>query len=141
MLEQFVVAFEPSEGFSLIGADILIDQDDFEGIHIAANNLSKDFTRVTGQGGNEVLTTTAERTKSKSCIIVGSLSKSAIIKQLESDKKIDTSGISGKWESWITECVSSPIEGYDNALVIAGSDKRGAIFGIYSLSEQIGVSP
>lgn len=141
MLEQSVVTFESSEGFSLIGADILIDQDDFEGVHIAAKNLSKDFTRVTGQGGNTVLTAAAERTKSKSCIVVGTLSKSGIIKQLASDGKIDTSGINGKWESWITECVSNPIEGYDNALVIAGSDKRGAIFGIYSLSEQIGVSP
>ena len=27
------------------------------------------------------------------------------------------------------------------ALVIAGSDRRGAVFGIYDLSEQIGVSP
>ncbi len=28
-----------------------------------------------------------------------------------------------------------------NVLVIAGSDKRGTIYGIYDLSEQIGVSP
>ena len=27
------------------------------------------------------------------------------------------------------------------ALVIAGSDKRGTIYGIYDLSEEIGVSP
>ncbi len=31
--------------------------------------------------------------------------------------------------------------GVSQALVIAGSDKRGTIFGIYDLSEQIGVSP
>jgi hypothetical protein len=29
----------------------------------------------------------------------------------------------------------------ESALVIAGSDKRGTIYGIYDLSEQIGVSP
>ncbi|TWU77784.1 hypothetical protein ED733_008713 [Metarhizium rileyi] len=141
MFEQSVVAFESVDGFSLIGADILIDQDEYEGVHIAAKNLSKDFTRVTGRGGNAVLTTVKRRDASNCCIIVGTLSKSAILKQLESDGRIDFSGISGKWESWITRCVSNPMEGYEHALIIAGSDKRGAIFGIYSLSEQIGVSP
>lgn len=37
--------------------------------------------------------------------------------------------------------VSQPFAGVSEALVIAGSDKRGAIYGIYELSEQIGVSP
>jgi hypothetical protein len=41
----------------------------------------------------------------------------------------------------MTTIVHNPFDGYDNALVIVGSDKRGAIFGTYSLSEQIGVSP
>jgi hypothetical protein len=31
--------------------------------------------------------------------------------------------------------------GVSSALIIAGSDKRGAIYGVYDLSEQIGVSP
>lgn len=141
MFEEPVVTFESGEGFSLVGANILIDREEFQGVHIAAKNLSKDFTRVTGQGGNPVLTTEEDRVKSKNCIIVGTISNSAIIKQLGSEGKIDFSHIEGKWESWITQCVSNPVEGYDNALVIAGSDKRGAIFGIYSLSEQIGVSP
>ena len=37
--------------------------------------------------------------------------------------------------------VSAPLNGVDDALVIVGSDKRGTIYGIYELSEQIGVSP
>src|ERR1051326_4832968 len=35
----------------------------------------------------------------------------------------------------------NPLPGIDRALVIAGSDKRGTIYGVYDLSEQIGVSP
>ena len=31
--------------------------------------------------------------------------------------------------------------GVERALVIAGADRRGTIFGIYEVSEQIGVSP
>jgi len=37
------------------------------------------------------------------------------------------------------QVVSSPLPGVDRALVIAGSDKRGTIYGIYDVSEQIGV--
>ena len=39
------------------------------------------------------------------------------------------------------QVVPRPRPGIARALVIAGSDKRGAIYGIYDLSEQIGVSP
>jgi hypothetical protein len=37
--------------------------------------------------------------------------------------------------------LANPISGLASALVIAGSDKRGTIYGIYDISEQIGVSP
>ena len=51
------------------------------------------------------------------------------------------SGVAGKWESAVTTVVEQPMPGVRRALVIAGSDKRGTIFGVYDLSEQIGVSP
>lgn len=47
----------------------------------------------------------------------------------------------GKREKYLLQTVSSPCDGVEKALVIAGSDKRGAIYGIYELSGQIGVSP
>src|SRR5690606_22816183 len=47
----------------------------------------------------------------------------------------------GRWETFVIETVEQPTDGVDRALVIAGSDKRGTIFGIYDLSEQMGVSP
>lgn len=37
--------------------------------------------------------------------------------------------------------VDNPVGGCSRALVIAGSDPRGTIYGIYDISEQIGVSP
>lgn len=37
--------------------------------------------------------------------------------------------------------MSDPAPGVSQALVIAGSDPRGTIFGLYDVSEQIGVSP
>ena len=49
--------------------------------------------------------------------------------------------IMGQWESFISQVVTSPLPGVDKALVIAGSDLRGTVFGLYDISEQIGVSP
>ena len=74
-------------------------------------------------------------------ILIGTVGKSPLIDQLVRAGKIDVSGIRGKWESFFLQTVANPLPGVDSALVIAGSDKRGTIFGIYDLSEQIGVSP
>jgi hypothetical protein len=46
-----------------------------------------------------------------------------------------------QWESYVLQIVKNPLPGVDAALVIAGSDRRGTIYGIYQLSEMIGVSP
>src|SRR6202789_2811387 len=53
----------------------------------------------------------------------------------------DISQVTGHWETAITQIVANPFPGIPSALVIAGADKRGTIFAIYDLSEQIGVSP
>ena len=74
-------------------------------------------------------------------VLIGTIGKSAVIDDLIRRHKLDVSGIAGKWESAISTIVDRPMPGIRRALVIAGSDKRGTIFGIYDLSEQIGVSP
>lgn len=55
--------------------------------------------------------------------------------------KLDVSTIGGKWESYQANVVDDPIPGIKKALIIAGSDKRGVMYGIYTLSEQSGQSP
>ena len=50
-------------------------------------------------------------------------------------------GIAGKWETSLEQVVSHPMPGVDSALVIAGSDQRGTIYGVYDVSRGIGVSP
>ena len=64
-----------------------------------------------------------------------------MIDQLVRERKIDVSDIPGKWEASLIQVVQHPLPGVESALVIAGSDKRGTIYGIYDLSEQMGVSP
>jgi hypothetical protein len=64
-----------------------------------------------------------------------------MIDALIMSQKIDELPIHGRWESYISEVVDNPFPGIDRALVIAGSDMRGTIYGLYDVSEQIGVSP
>ena len=74
-------------------------------------------------------------------MVVGVVGRSALLDRLARAGKIDLSAIRGQWEASVTAVVAQPWPGVERALVVAGSDKRGTIYGIYDLSEQIGVSP
>lgn len=114
---------------------VLVDEQENDGVMIAARNLQEDFGRVTGQRAPLV-----HAPQGKRMIIVGTLG-SRYIKELAKQGKIDEKQLKGKNEKYLMSVVPQPMAGVDEALVIAGSDRRGAIYGIYELSEQIGVSP
>lgn len=120
-------------------AAICVDPNDFPGVVRAAGDLRTDITRVTTRKPKLLLT--SEPKAGPNLILIGTIGKSPIIDNLIREKKIDTSEIAGKWESFFLQVVPQPFPGIANALVICGSDKRGTIYGIYDLSEQIGVSP
>ncbi len=119
-------------------AMIYVDARDFAGVIRAANDLQTDVARVTGR--SPAISHT-DKSPGENMIIVGTIGKSRIIDQLIREKKIDVSGIAGQWESFLIQTVPKPLPGVASGLVICGSDKRGTIYGIYDLSEQIGVSP
>ncbi|KAH3913606.1 hypothetical protein HBH56_105320 [Parastagonospora nodorum] len=129
----------PTAGaISLLDAPIIVDREDFKGVHIAARNLSDDIAKITNKTPPTVC---SEHITSPCVIILGSLRCSRFIQQLVSSGKLHISEIEEKWETWCTQIVDAPWDGCTRALVITGSDKRGTIFGTYALSEQIGVSP
>jgi hypothetical protein len=74
-------------------------------------------------------------------VLVGTLGKSAVLQQLVQEHRLDVSQIQGQWESFLIGIVSNALPGVESTLVVAGSDKRGTIYGLYELSEQMGVSP
>jgi len=78
---------------------------------------------------------------SRELIIVGVIGKSPLIGRLIEGKRLDVRGVQGEWEAFLIESLEKPFPGVDRALVIAGSDKRGAIYGMFDMSEKIGVSP
>jgi len=117
-------------------AVIYVDAADWPGVARAGADLAVDIARVTG-------TTPAvtQEPRGANLIVIGTIGRSALIDQLIREKKIDVSGVTGKWEAFAIQVVAKPMPGVTSALVIAGSDKRGAIYGVYDVSEQIGVSP
>src|ERR1700728_3403970 len=119
-------------------ARLSVDPNDWPGVIRAAHDLQTDIQRVTGV--NAALSENA-KVASGDVVLIGTIGRSAVIDELIRRNKIDVSQIRGKWESTLIQVVARPLPGIPRALVIAGSDKRGTIFGIYELSEQIGVSP
>ena len=115
-----------------------VADNDWPGVLRAARDLQADIERVTGRKPD--IKTTAPA-KSSVAVLIGTVGKSALIDGLVAAGKLDVAAIRGKWEAFVIETVDRPLPGVDRALVIAGSDKRGTIYGIYEISEQIGVSP
>lgn len=116
--------------------EIYMDANDCKGVSYAANALVKDIIKVSGS--KAVLISDAglkdKNTAGKPTILVGTIGHSAAIDQLIRQKRINGNLLKGKREKFIITVV-------DGQLVIAGSDRRGTIYGIYELSQQMGVSP
>lgn len=116
--------------------EIYMDTNDCKGVSYAAHALLKDIKSVSG--ATATLTTDAGFLKKadtvRPAIIVGTIGHSAAIDQLVKQKRINGNLLKGKREKFIITLI-------DGQLVIAGSDRRGTIYGIYELSQQMGVSP
>ncbi|WP_051197980.1 glycosyl hydrolase 115 family protein [Butyrivibrio sp. MB2005] len=123
-------------------ADFLIEKEAFEGIKIIGKTVAEDIEIVTGKRP-EIHDELSEIT-SENLIIAATIGKSPVLDRLISDGKISVSDIDGKREVYKMSLVEAPFPEYVSVkklLVIAGSDKRGTIYGMFSLSEMCGVSP
>ncbi|ETS87121.1 hypothetical protein PFICI_00949 [Pestalotiopsis fici W106-1] len=126
-----------------LAPEIWIASNDYNGVSRTAYDIAIDFGRVTGTNGTVKLLETLPSNvdASRPVIIAGSVGNSTLIDGLVSSGKLDASQIDGLWESYTSTLIRDPVAGLPWALVVAGSDQRGAIFGLYDISETIGVSP
>lgn len=138
---QFVTEQSQSGSFPVVASgqasSLCYDSGDYKGVIRAIGDLQADIERVTGHKPN----LKTDRSGSGYAIIIGTLGKSKLIDELAASGKLETAYLKGKWECFIIATVNQPAPDIDQALVIAGSDKRGTIYGIYELCEQLGVSP
>lgn len=116
---------------------ILTDKGDAEVVAIVANAVASDLKLISGVTPQVV----NKRTNEEYLIIAGTIGKSTFIDELIKSKKLDITSIQNKWESFIITTINSPMQGVKQALVIAGSDRRGTAYGLFEISKKAGVSP
>ena len=115
--EPFVTFSPQDDGLPLHGATITCSDTENEGVKIAIDNLKADFQRVgLSVGGGQTT------------IVVGTL---GLNKEIDRLKLKD---LKGKREKFVITTIG-------DHLYVAGSDRRGTIYGVYELSRQLGVSP
>lgn len=124
--------------------DIYLDHNDCRGVSYAVQALIKDIQNVSGSpasiladssiSGKESTSISGKGNAPKANILVGTIGHSAAIDRLVKQRRLDAKLLQGKHEKFIITLI-------DGQLVIAGSDRRGTIYGIYELSQQMGVSP
>ena len=124
-------------------APLWVDPHDEPAVRRAIDDLRADVGRVTGVLPllSAITSPGSERERAGDVIVAGTLGRSALVDDLVARGAIDAEGLAGTWEGFLIQAVAQPWPGVARALVIAGSDRRGTAFGIYTLSEQIGVSP
>ncbi|HVT84656.1 MAG TPA: glycosyl hydrolase 115 family protein [Chitinophagaceae bacterium] len=123
---------------SVQNATIYTDNNDYWLAQKAADFFQSDIEKVTGQ---KPAITNSISGLSKNVIIIGSPDQSSLIKKLVAEKKLNVSKIKGKWDAYEIQTLKNPLPGVQNALVITGGNKRGVAYGVFELSQQIGVSP
>lgn len=117
---------------------ILTDAKDAEVVNIAANAVARDIEQISGVKSPVI---TSLKKNQPYLVIAGTIGRCAYIDQLIKSKKLDVSKVKGKWETFTITTVNAPMAGVKQALVIAGSDRRGTAYGLFELSRMAGVSP
>jgi len=119
-------------------APLVVSASDHPGVVRAVGDLAADVNRVTGVTPAVVLDSPGRQ---RDVVLVGTIGRSPLIDGLIASGKLDVSGIAGNWETSLEQVVADPMPGVRSAFVIAGSDQRGTIYGVYDVSRGIGVSP
>jgi hypothetical protein len=116
----------------------IVETDAFEGVKKIAHKVANDFGNVCG-ALPQIITEIPQ--KGETAVLFATLGRSPLLDTLIREGKFDPSAISGKNEVYQIAVIDKPFVGITQALVICGSDKRGTIYGMFALSEYIGVSP
>jgi hypothetical protein len=118
-----------------LDAAILLDDSTSSVIRYAVQDFNKDCEKSTQR--NLRLVSKPWEAHQSVLLIPAVVGKNKWLDSLQSCGKIDIQNLKGKWESFIIQPVKNPFPGVKAALVVAGSDPRGVMYGIYEISERI----
>ena len=141
-LPATICGHETTGSFPLIDkgipASVLVDADADSAVRLVADSFVQDLKRVSGRS-SRVLADSAKATGP--VVVIGVVGSSRLVDGLVAAGKLRVDAIAGQWEAFEVAVVDQPWPGVPRALVVAGADRRGAVFGTYDLSEKMGVSP
>lgn len=123
-----------------VAANFLIEETAYSGVKKIAAKVCGDIQKVTDvlpQIQDEEMLLEGKR---KGVILVGTIGHSPLLERLEREEKIVLDKCKNKREVYQISLIENPYPNVEKALVIAGSDKRGTIYGLFHISELIGVS-
>ena len=109
-------------------ATIVVSKNEPIAVKRVASLFADDVQRVSGI--RPQLSTSAR----KSAVVIATLGHNAHVDQLVKKGRLDVSAIKGGWEQFVIRML-------DGQLFIIGSDRRGTAYGVFTLSEAMGVSP
>lgn len=121
-----------------IPASVCVDGQANPAVKRVAGALAEDLSRIAGVAAAPVKEVDGA---GDNTIVIGVLGETPAIDGLVRAGRLHIGGIAGRWESAVVETVANPWPGTRKALVVAGSDRRGAIYGAYWISASLGVSP
>ncbi|BAV06814.1 Glycosyl hydrolase family 67 N-terminus [Filimonas lacunae] len=140
MAQQMVSTRQQPGAFTISAANmpaIYTDAQDDWLVQKAASLLQQDIEQVTGTKPELV----HSRTTVKNLIIIGTVTGCKALQQLHAQKQVEFTDLKGQWEAFRVQAIPGAGKGSNATLVIAGSDKRGAAYGVFELSRQLGLSP
>lgn len=117
------------------------DINEYKGVVRVMKMIKRDISYVFGEEPKIEESHECNGISASMPIICGTLGQSYLIDELASNGLIDVEKIKDYREVYSICVVSNPFNCLDNAIVITGSDKRGTIYGLFKLSEMLGVSP
>lgn len=123
-------------------ACFLIEQEAYEGVRRIGMRVAQDIELVMGQSPK--LVEQASMVAGTQAVVAATLGKSPLLDYWQESGMLDSAALEGKREIYLMRIVENPFPenlSVEKALVIAGSDKRGTIYGLFHLSELCGVSP
>ncbi|MDE7323497.1 MAG: glycosyl hydrolase 115 family protein [Lachnospiraceae bacterium] len=121
-------------------AKIFVSAEEYSGVKKIAQKVLNDLWIVTDRK-YELTEGAPPEQEACDCIIAGTIGRSTVLDLMAKEGRLDLSQVRGKREVYSFGIIEKKGAEAHHTLVIAGSDKRGTIYGLFHLSELIGVSP
>jgi hypothetical protein len=105
-------------------------------LQLAGQLLARDLKSVTGQAPQ---VSADLKGCTRMCVVVGRYD-APLLQAIARDAGLDLDSLKGQWERYARVLVRSKRQPQTSYLLIAGSDTRGAVWGVVDLTRELGVS-